>query len=165
MAWPNNRKDNCQEERAGGKEQSERDQSREGRRGQGCPRGSPALDSQFCRHQEVNPGWRSRGGGRYIPYGGLENDSSLVFPQQADSEAAGGFSKLGRGGSGTSKDRRNPGHLPQGLALGAALRGWESFAGERGRCAEAPCVISWKLRSSSEGLLFMLTASSNLLSL
>lgn len=32
---------------------------------------------------------------------GMENDSSLVFPQQADSEAAGGFTKPG----GASKGR------------------------------------------------------------
>ena len=65
---------------------------------------------------------------------GLENDSSLGFPQQADSEAAGGFTELGKGSSGTSKDGGSPGHPPQVPTLGVTL----GFSGKRGRCARRP---------------------------
>lgn len=78
--------------------------------------------------------------------------------QQADSEAAGGFTELGKGSSGTSKDRGA--WTP---TTGADFEGYIRFEA-READVRGDWVTSWKL-SSSEGLLFVLRAGSNLLPL
>lgn len=125
-----------QEERCRRKEQRERADQEVKSRGKPACQGSLAQDSQLC------PGGKPRGGdprleGAYEKdtfHMGLENYSSLWFPQQADSEAARGFTELGKGSSGTSKDRGSPGHPPQVPTSGVT----SSFAGKRGRYARRP---------------------------
>lgn len=81
---------------------------------------------------------------------GMENDSTLVFPQQADSEAAGGFTKLG-GGQCSSMSQETPWTPITGTDFGeAGCAG--GFAG-RGKGARRPGSIL-ELRSSPGGLLF-----------
>lgn len=89
------------------------------------------------------PGWMAVSGKGATDVAQTTNDSASVFPQHADSEAAGGFTKLGgrvargpprTGGTSPAHLRAHDTPLPR-IASG----GWAGgFAVDRGGCKHIP---------------------------